>query len=178
MPGMLYYSKGKLLALITAKMAVCPISRYFHLEQPLLLPWRWFYPIAGKGLSCLCLGLIYILFRESSQGYGHVFASTVVSHKPHRTLGTLLSVCGSLDGRGVSGRMDTCICTAESLCCSPKTITTLLISYTPIQTKKFKNKSIKKYKINSSNLWLFRQFIPDHSMDKRLHFSHAANSLL
>ena len=87
MPGMLYYSKGKLLALITAKMAVCPISRYFHLEQPLLLPWRWFYPIAGKGLSCLCLGLIYILFRESSQGYGHVFASTVASHKPHRTLG-------------------------------------------------------------------------------------------
>ena len=32
--GMLYYSKGKLLALITAKMAVCPISHYFLLEQP------------------------------------------------------------------------------------------------------------------------------------------------
>ena len=29
--------------------------------------------------------------------------------------------------------MDTCICTAESLCCSPETITTLLIDYTPIQ---------------------------------------------
>ena len=85
--GRLYYSKGKLLALITANMAVYPISHYFHLEQPLLLPWKWFCPIAGKGLSCLCLGLIYILFRESSQGYGHVLASAVASHKPHRTLG-------------------------------------------------------------------------------------------
>ena len=27
------------------------------------------------------------------------------------------------------GRMDTCICIAESLRCSPETITTLLISY-------------------------------------------------
>ena len=27
------------------------------------------------------------------------------------------------------GRMDTCICTAESLCCPPETLTTLLISY-------------------------------------------------
>ena len=40
------------------------------------------------------------------------------------------------------GRMDTCInmCTAESLGCSPGTIATLLISYTPIQNKKFKRK--------------------------------------
>ena len=39
---------------------------------------------------------------------------------------------------GVWGRMDTCICMAKSLCCSPETITTLLISYTPIQNTKFK----------------------------------------
>ena len=45
---------------------------------------------------------------------------------------------GSLDGRGVWGRMDTCICMAESLPCLPETITTLVISYTPIQSKKFK----------------------------------------
>ena len=36
------------------------------------------------------------------------------------------------------GRMDTCMCMAESLCCSPETATTLLISYTPIQNNKFK----------------------------------------
>ena len=30
-------------------------------------------------------------------------------------------LCGSLDGRGVWGRMDTCVCMTESLCCSPET---------------------------------------------------------
>ena len=40
--------------------------------------------------------------------------------------------CGSLDGREVWGRMDTCVCMAESFHCSPETITKLLISYTPI----------------------------------------------
>ena len=43
-------------------------------------------------------------------------------------------------GGQVSGRMDTCICMAESLHCSPETITTLLIGYTPTQNKKFKKK--------------------------------------
>ena len=42
-------------------------------------------------------------------------------------------LCGSLDGMGDRGRMDTCICMAES----PETITTLLIGYTPIQNKFF-----------------------------------------
>ena len=35
----------------------------------------------------------------------------------------------SLDGRAVWGRMDTCIRMAESLHCSPETITALLIGY-------------------------------------------------
>ena len=48
----------------------------------------------------------------------------------HRELCSMF--CGSLDGRGVCGRMDTCIYMVESLCCPPETITTLLISYTPI----------------------------------------------
>ena len=39
---------------------------------------------------------------------------------------------GGLDGRGVWGRMDTCKCMAESLCCPLEAITTLLIGYTPI----------------------------------------------
>ena len=43
-----------------------------------------------------------------------------------------LMLCGSLDGRGVWGKMDTCICMAESLHYSPETIT-VLIGYTPIQ---------------------------------------------
>ena len=40
---------------------------------------------------------------------------------------------GSLDGRGVWRKMDTCICMAKSLQCSSETITTLLIGYMPIQ---------------------------------------------
>ena len=35
-------------------------------------------------------------------------------------------LCGSLDGRGVWGRMDTYICMAESLCCVSINITRLL----------------------------------------------------
>ena len=48
-------------------------------------------------------------------------------------------LCGSLDGRGVWQRMDTCVCRAESLCCPPETITPLLIGHTPVQNKKFKH---------------------------------------
>ena len=36
--------------------------------------------------------------------------------------------------------MDTCICVAESLPCSPETVTTLLTGCTPIYSKKFKIK--------------------------------------
>ena len=43
-------------------------------------------------------------------------------------------LCGTLDGRGVWGRIDSSIWRAESLPCPPETIT-LLISYTPIQNK-------------------------------------------
>ena len=43
-------------------------------------------------------------------------------------------------GRGVWGRMDTHIWMAESLHCSPETMTTSLISYTLIQNKKLKKK--------------------------------------
>ena len=43
----------------------------------------------------------------------------------------------------VWGRMDTCICMTESLCCSPETTTTLLIGYTPIQNKSLKFEKTK-----------------------------------
>ena len=33
---------------------------------------------------------------------------------------------GSLDGREIWREMDTCICMAESICCPPEMITTLL----------------------------------------------------
>ena len=48
----------------------------------------------------------------------------------HRELSSMF--CASLDGRGVWGRMDTCICMAESLLCLHETITTLITSYIPL----------------------------------------------
>ena len=45
-------------------------------------------------------------------------------------------------GGEFGGRMDTCVCMAESLCCPLETLTTLLNGYTPISNKKLK-KNIK-----------------------------------
>ena len=53
--------------------------------------------------------------------------------------GNSAQLCGSLDGRAVWGRMDKCICMTGSLCCSPETVTALLISCTPMQNRKFKD---------------------------------------
>ena len=57
------------------------------------------------------------------------------------------TLCASLDGRGVWGSM----CMAESLHCSPETITTLLIGYISMQNVlgvkkiiKFKKKESKE----------------------------------
>ena len=57
---------------------------------------------------------------------------------PH---GPLLNVTWQPGREGSLGRMDTCICMAESLHCPPETITALLIGYNPIPKKKkvFKN---------------------------------------
>ena len=54
----------------------------------------------------------------------------------HRELCSML--CGSLDGRGVRGRMGTCIYMAESLYGPPETITTLSTGYIQIQNKVLK----------------------------------------
>ena len=47
-------------------------------------------------------------------------------------------VAASLDGRGALGRVDICIWMAASLHCPPEIITTLKISYIPIQNEKIK----------------------------------------
>ena len=46
---------------------------------------------------------------------------------------------GFTDGRGVWGRMDTCIRMAKYLCRPPETITTLLTGFTPSQNNQFKS---------------------------------------
>ena len=49
-------------------------------------------------------------------------------------------LCGRLDGRKIYRRMYTCVRMTESLCYSPETISTLLISHTPMQNIKLKKK--------------------------------------
>ena len=82
----------------------------------------------------LCIGMRTVLSKKCLEDLPRV---------EHRELRSVLR--GSLDGRGVWRRMDTCICMAESIWCSPETVTTLLIGYTPIQIKKFKNKWINNF---------------------------------
>ena len=79
-------------------------------------------------------------------------------------------LCGRQDGRVVWGRMDTCnIWMAESFCCPPETITTTLISnspiYSPIQNSKLFLRGKKKLQ-NLSQVGLTkRKFTPcDGSM--------------
>ena len=52
--------------------------------------------------------------------------------------GTLPNVMWGPGWERSLGRMDTCMCTAESLHCSFENNTTLLIGYTPKQKKKLK----------------------------------------
>ena len=67
-------------------------------------------------------------------------------------------LCGSLDGRGVWGRMDTYMCKAESLYCSPETITILLIGYMPIENKKhFKKNEIMPFAVTLMDLEIIIQ---------------------
>ena len=47
----------------------------------------------------------------------------------------------SLDWRAVWGRMDACVCMAESLHCSPELITTLLVGICEYKVKSFFKKN-------------------------------------
>ena len=72
--------------------------------------------------------------QEVLDGHAHTAIFKVDNQQgptvQHMELCSML--CGSLDKRSVWGRMDTCICMAVSLCCTPEAITTLLIRYTLI----------------------------------------------
>ena len=51
---------------------------------------------------------------------------------PYSTGNSVQCYVAAWMGGESGGRMDTCICVVELLCCAPETITTLLIGYTPI----------------------------------------------
>ena len=55
-------------------------------------------------------------------GHVHTAIFKMIPNKDLLYMELCSVLCGSLDGRGVWGRMDTCICMAESLCCRPEII--------------------------------------------------------
>ena len=63
-------------------------------------------------------------------------------------------LCGSLDGRGVWGRMNTWMCMTESLCYPPETVTTLLIGYSPVQNWVVTRSDGKESSCNAGDLGL------------------------
>ena len=63
---------------------------------------------------------------------------------PPTAQGALLCYVAAWMGGGIGGDW-----MAESLCCSPETMTTLLISYNPIQNKKLKTKRMDVYFMTS-----------------------------
>ena len=82
-----------------------------------------------------------LLWRKSGEKSGEDLGLPEEELRLRVKLATRMSVqhrdlcsmpCGSLGGRGVWGRMVTCIGMAELLCYPPQTIRTLLISYTPV----------------------------------------------
>ena len=87
---------------------------------------------------------------------GHVHTAIFKMNNQQRPTVQHRELCprlgGSLDGRGMQGRMDTCAWMTESLRFSPETITTLLIRYTPIQIKGFLKNDYFQPSINADSL--------------------------
>ncbi|KAB0369209.1 hypothetical protein FD755_019214 [Muntiacus reevesi] len=65
--------------------------------------------------------------------------------------------CGSLDGRGVRGRMDTCVCMEESFCYVPKTVITLASLSITISQSLLKLMSIES---SNSRRAVNRSYVP------------------
>ena len=61
-------------------------------------------------------------------------------------------LCANLDGSGVWGKMNICICMAESLCCSPETTNCLS---TILQYKNLVLKKIKKNNLFNMDLFQY-----------------------
>ena len=85
--------------------------------------------------------------RAHGEGLGNGHVHTAIFKMDNRQGLTVCHMelcsmlCVSLDGTGVWGAMDTCICMAESLCCLPETITMLFVNQLSPQ---YNLKSLKK----------------------------------
>ena len=94
----------------------------------------FFFPL-GFGISCVFLFYLSLplpCLIHSSCGWLAGLPSLYIMLRILGLIRNMSKACGSLDGRGVCGRRDTCICTAKSLCFPSETTTTWLIRYIPI----------------------------------------------
>jgi len=85
--------------------------------------------------------------EETLREFESVMCTLLYLKQPTRTYCVIHGTLPSVMCQPGRGWMDTCIHMAESLHCSPETITILLIGYIPIQNKKFKR---KKFLTNKS----------------------------
>ena len=86
---------------------------------------------AGRGNQGQELGMINrLVWKMSAKKGSQSWPHTRTTWKAFKTLAAWPG------WKGVGGRVEACICVAESLCCLPETITTLLIGYTLIQKKR------------------------------------------
>ena len=137
-------SVNRTLILLAGIITVVRGTSKRTLEQTLL------YKKGGVYFICNCILLkvldvkmrLFLMRGRDSQGawdrHVHIAVFKMDNQQGptvYRELCSMLS--GILEGREVWGRMDTCLCMAESLCCSPETVT-LSIDYTPIQNKKLR----------------------------------------
>ena len=109
--------------------------------------------------------ILYWIFKNlaiighTSQGLwdGHIYTAKFKKGNQQRPtvqdMELCSTLCASLDERGVWGRMDTCVCMAESLRCSLESTTRLLIGYTP----HYKMKHLKSKKITIVN-WIYPHY--------------------
>lgn len=94
----------------------------------------FFFPL-GFGISCVFLFYLSLplpCLIHSRCGWLAGLPSLYIMLRILGLIRNMSKACGSLDGRGVCGRRDTCICTAKSLCFPSETTTTWLIRYIPI----------------------------------------------
>ena len=119
------------------------------LLEPAKLLYPWNFPNKNTGVGC------HFLLRGSSPSRDWTWVSCISLSSRQIPLCHLGAPCG---------RMDTYICIrmAESLCCPPETITTLLIGYMPIENKKFmKRELFYNRRINSMFVCWWDSFCRD-----------------
>ena len=91
----------------------------------------YFSSVAIPSMSTLVLYICNI--NHSLKSHGLVHSAIFKIDNQQGPIIYYRELFSTLCRRGVWQRMDTCICIIEFFCCSPETIITLLISFTPMQ---------------------------------------------